>query len=312
MLGGIGPGDEVILPSYTFVYTANAFALRGARPVFVDIRPDTLNLDETLIERAITPRTKAVVPVHYAGVGCEMGAILEIARRHRLIVVEDAAQGLGASYGGRALGTLGDLGCWSFHETKNFISGEGGALVVQDEALAERAEILREKGTDRAKFFRGQVDKYTWVDLGSSYAPSELVAAFLYAQLERSSEIMARRLRICDRYRAGLGELEQWGRLRLPVVPAGCQPNGHMFYLLLADEAERDGLIAHLAAAGINAVFHYVPLHDSPMGHSYGYARGDLPVTEALSRRLLRLPCYLELSDSQQDTVVRAVRSFWG
>ena len=236
LLCEVGPGDEVIMPSFTFVSTANAFVLRGARPVFVDVRPDTLNLDETLVEAAVGERTRAVVPVHYAGVGCEMEAILAIARRHGLRVVEDAAQGVGATYDGRSLGALGDLGCWSFHETKNFISGEGGALAVQDETLIERAEILREKGTDRAKFFRGQVDKYTWVDLGSSYLPSELVAAYLFAQLEQAAGIRAKRRRIVERYREELADLEAGGRLRLPVVPPRCEHNGHLFYLLLSGE----------------------------------------------------------------------------
>lgn len=308
LLCGIEPGDEVILPSFTFVSTANAFALRGARPVFVDIRPDTLNLDETLVEAAITDRTRAIVPVHYAGVGCDMDAILGIAKRHGLRVVEDAAQGLGASFDGRCLGTLGDLGCWSFHETKNFISGEGGALVVQDEALAERAEILREKGTNRARFFRGEVDKYTWVDLGSSYLPSELVAAYLFAQLERSEEIMRQRRGIFEAYRAGLADLEEQGLVRLPVVPDRCEHNGHMFYLLLPTERRRDDLIAHLDQAGINAVFHYVPLHESPMGRSLGTV--DLPVTESVSRRLVRLPCFFELGEDQQARVTAEVRTF--
>lgn len=309
LLCDLQPGDEVILPSFTFVSTANAFVLRGARPVFVDIRPDTLNLDETLVEAAVTGRTRAIVPVHYAGVGCDMDAILGIARRHGLRVVEDAAQGLGASFDGQCLGTLGDLGCWSFHETKNFISGEGGALVVSDEALAERAEILREKGTNRARFFRGEVDKYTWVDLGSSYLPSELVAAYLFAQLERSEEIMRRRRGIFEAYRAGLADLEEQGLVRLPVVPDRCEHNGHMFYLLLPTEQRRDELIAHLDRAGINAVFHYVPLHESPMGRRFGTV--DLPVTESISRRLVRLPCFFELAEEQQMSVVEEVRSFF-
>lgn len=310
LLCDLEPGDEVIMPSFTFVSTANAFVLRGARPVFVDVRSDTLNLDETLIEPAITGRTRAIVPVHYAGVGCEMEAILDIARRHGLRVIEDAAQGLGSTFDGRCLGTLGDLGCWSFHETKNFISGEGGALVIQDEALAGRAEILREKGTDRAKFFRGEVDKYTWVDIGSSYLPSELVAAYLFAQLERSEEIMRKRRQIFAVYREGLADLEAQGLVRLPVVPERCRHNGHMFYLLLPSERQRDELIAHLDQAGINAVFHYVPLHESPMGRRLGYRGGELPVTESLSRRLVRLPCFFELGEEQQACVVSAVRRF--
>ncbi len=312
LLCGVEEGDEVIMPSFTFVSTANAFVLRGARPVFVEIRPDTLNLDETRIEAAVTPRTRAIVPVHYAGIACEMEPILDIAARHGLRVIEDAAQGLGSGRGGRALGTFGDLGCWSFHETKNFISGEGGALALQDEALIERAEILREKGTDRAKFFRGMVDKYTWVDVGSSYLPSELVAAYLYAQLECYEEIQHRRRGIFDRYREGLADLEAAGRVRLPVVPAGCEHNGHMFYLLLPSGEERDALIRHLDAAGVNAVFHYVPLHDSPMGRRFGYAAGDLPLTGEVSRRLVRLPCHFGLGEDQQMRVVSEVRRFLG
>jgi dTDP-4-amino-4,6-dideoxygalactose transaminase len=310
LLCDIREGDEVLMPSFTFVSTANAFVLRGARPVFVDVRPDTLNLDETRIEAAITHRTRAVVPVHYAGMACEMEAILGIAKRHGLRVIEDAAQGLGSTFEGRGLGTLGDLGCWSFHETKNFISGEGGALAVQDDSLAERAEILREKGTDRAKFFRGEVDKYTWVDVGSSYLPSELVAAYLYAQLERAEEIMRRRLRIFATYREGLADLETQGLVRLPVVPERCRHNGHMFYLLLPTGRRRDELIAHLDRAGVNAVFHYVPLHESPMGRRFGYLGGELPVTEDVSRRLVRLPCFFELEPEQQAHVIAAVRSF--
>ena len=310
LLCGVGEGDEVLMPSFTFVSTANAFVLRGARPVFVDVRPDTLDLDERRLEAAITERTRAVVPVHYAGVACDMDVILEVARRHSLRVIEDAAQGLGATYRGRPLGVLGDLGCWSFHETKNFISGEGGALAIQDPALIERAEILREKGTDRARFFRGEVDKYTWVDVGSSYLPSELVAAYLFAQLERADEILRRRREIFETYRRELANLEAAGRVRLPVVPPDCEHNGHLFYLLLADEGERDGLIRHLKAADVGAVFHYVPLHESPMGRRLGYRRGDLPVTEDVSRRLVRLPCFFELGGEQQARVIAEVRRF--
>lgn len=310
ILCDLGPGDEVILPSYTFVSTANAFVLRGATPVFVDIREDTLNIDERLIEAAITPRTKVIVPVHYAGVGCEMDVIMEIAARHDLRVVEDAAQGVGATYRGRELGSIGHLASYSFHETKNVISGEGGALLVNDESLAERAEIVREKGTNRAKFLRGQVDKYTWVDLGSSFLPSELVAAFLLAQLENLEEITARRLQTYERYKSALAPLEQAGRLRLPQVPAECAHNGHMFYLLLPSQEQRDALIAHLAAEGINAVFHYVPLHSSPMGRRLGGDRFELPVTDSLAARLVRLPCYYELSPEHLDEVVASVQRF--
>lgn len=311
LLCDAGPGDEVILPSFTFVSTANAFVLRGATPVFVDIRPDTLNLDERLLEEAVTPRTRAIVPVHYAGVSCDMDAINAVAARHGLRVIEDAAQALGSSYRGRALGTIGDLGCWSFHETKNFISGEGGALVIRDPALVERAEILREKGTDRSKFFRGQVDKYTWVDVGSSYLPSELVAAYLFAQLEHAPEILARRRNLFARYYAGLASLQDEGLLRLPVVPPDCEPNGHLFYLLLQDEETRDALLAHLSSNGVNAVFHYVPLHESPVGRAAGRVSGALTQTESTSRRLLRVPCYYSLSEGEQDEVMDLVRRFF-
>lgn len=308
MLCGVGPGDEVIMPSFTFVSTANAFALRGAVPVFVDVRPDTLNLDERLIEQAVTERTRAIVPVHYAGVSCDMQAIGRIAARYRLRIVEDAAQALGATYRGESLGTLGDLGCWSFHETKNFISGEGGALVVQDPELIERAEIVREKGTDRSRFFRGQVDKYTWIDIGSSYLPSELVAAYLFAQLERADVILAKRRAIFEFYKEALAPLEAEGLVRLPCVPVDCEPNGHLFYVLLPTEAQRDAMLARLNAAGVNVVFHYVPLHESPAGRMFGRRGSDLSVTEQASRRLLRLPCYFELTESQQQHVVDEIR----
>ena len=312
LLAGIDEGDEVIMPSFTFVSTANAFALRGAMPVFVDIRPDTLNLDETRIEAAITPRTKAIAPVHYAGVACDMDAILAIAERHRLHVIEDAAHGLNARLGSRYLGTLGTLGTFSFHETKNCISGEGGALVINDPALIERAEILREKGTNRARFFRGQVDKYTWVDLGSSYLPSEVVAAFLYAQLEVMDQIDERRLAIHARYRDELAVLEQRGDARLPVIAPGCSHNGHMFYLLLRDGASRQRLTEHLADRGILAVHHYVPLHSSPYGRACGRAASDMHVTDDTGERLLRLPMYYELSPADQGDVIAGVRSFFG
>jgi dTDP-4-amino-4,6-dideoxygalactose transaminase len=285
--------------------------LRGARPVFVDIRADTLNIDERLIEDAITERTRAVVPVHYAGVACEMSAIGQIAARHRLRVIEDAAQALGATYRGRSLGTLGDLGCWSFHETKNFISGEGGALVVENRALAERAEIVREKGTNRTKFFRGQVDKYTWVDVGSSYLPSEIVAAYLWAQLEKADEILSKRRAIFAFYRAALTPLEDDGLLRLPNVPPDCEPNGHLFYAIVRDSRTRDSLLAHLEREAINAVFHYVPLHESPMGRRVARCAGDLTNTEEISRRLIRLPCYFALEEEQQQRVVSAIFRFF-
>jgi dTDP-4-amino-4,6-dideoxygalactose transaminase len=311
LLCDIQPGDEVILPSFTFVSTANAFCLRGAKPVFVDIRPDTLNLDETLIEQAITSNTKVIVPVHYAGVGCEMDTIMAIARKHKLLVVEDAAQGVSSLYKGKYLGTIGDIGTYSFHETKNFISGEGGALLLNNERFIDRAEIIREKGTNRSKFFRGEVDKYTWVDLGSSYLPSDIVAAFLYAQLENIDQINERRQEIFDYYYAGLQPLVQQELIQIPQIPDTCQCNNHLFYLLLEDEQTRDGLMTYLKAKGIYAVFHYLPLHLSAMGQAMGYSEKELPVTESVSARLLRLPCYYELSRNEQDQVMRAVEGYF-
>lgn len=304
MLCNFGPGDEVILPSFTFVSTASAVVRLGAKPVFVDIRPDTLNLDETLVEQAITERTRAIFPVHYAGVGCDMDPILKIARKHDLLVVEDAAQGVGAGYRGRALGSLGQFGAFSFHETKNYICGEGGALCINDPQFVERAEIIRDKGTNRKQFFRGAVDKYTWVDVGSSYVPSELCSAFLFAQLEMLDSIADRRRRIYDFYREQLQPLEDEGLLRLPRVPADCSNNYHLFYVLLPEAEQRDELLTRLRAQGINAVFHYVPLHTSPMGEKYGYRIGDLPITEQLSARLLRLPFYYEITNEEQTRVV--------
>ena len=309
ILCDLQPGDEVILPSYTFVSTANAFALRGAVPVFVDIRPDTLNLDERLIEAAITPRTRAIVPVHYAGEPCEMDTIMGIAQRHKLLVVEDAAQALLSTYKGRALGTIGHFGCLSFHETKNIISGEGGALLINDERFLERAEIVREKGTNRSQFFRGEVDKYTWVDIGSSYLPSELVSAFLYAQLERADEITAQRCRICSAYAEQLAPLEQAGKLRLPHFDA--DSNGHMFYMLLDSLATRSALIAHLKAQGIHPVFHYVPLHSSPAGRKYGRVSGSMQVTDELNERLLRLPLHYEMNDADVTRICAAIAHFF-
>jgi dTDP-4-amino-4,6-dideoxygalactose transaminase len=310
LLCELEPGDEVILPSFTFASTANAFLRCGAKPVFVEIRPDTLNLDETRIEAAITRRTHAIVVVHYAGVGCHMGPIQEIARRHGLMVIEDAAQGVNAHYRGRALGSIGQLGAYSFHETKNIACGEGGALCINDPALIERAEILREKGTDRSKFLRGETDKYTWVEVGCSAAPSELACAFLLAQLERMDEINERRGSIRLRYRDALEPLERAGWLRLPRVPDDCLSNDHIFYILLNDRATRDALMAHLGSAGVSAVFHYVPLHSSPMGRALGYRWGDFPVTEDLSTRLLRLPCYPDLAEGEQEYVVALIHSF--
>jgi dTDP-4-amino-4,6-dideoxygalactose transaminase len=304
LLLDIAPGDEVIMPSYTFVSTANAFVLRGGVPVFVDIREDTLNIDERLIEAAITPRTKAIVPVHYAGVGCEMDTILAIARKHGLKVVEDAAQGMMARYKGRPLGTLGDLGALSFHETKNVISGEGGALLVNDPALAQRAEIIREKGTDRSRFFRGEVDKYTWQEVGSSFLPGELIAAFLWAQLEEGEAITRARLAVWERYHQALAPLEAQGRLRRPVVPAECEHNAHMYYVLLAENVDRQAVLQALKEGGVNAVFHYVPLHSSPAGRRYARVHGSMEKTDRLSERLVRLPLWVELTPAQQDTVV--------
>ncbi len=312
LLARVGPGDEVIMPSFTFVSTANAFALRGASIRFVDIRPDTLNMDEQKLEQLITKNTKVIVPVHYAGVACEMKTIMEIAHRHDLLVVEDAAQGVNSSYGDRYLGTIGHLGCFSFHETKNFISGEGGALVINDDRFIERAEIVREKGTNRSKFFRGQVDKYTWVELGSSYLPSELIAAFLYAQLEHADEITIRRKSIYDRYAAGLSSLAEKGILCLPYAPPECSHNAHMFYILVKDEPTRRGLIEFLKTNNIHSVFHYVPLHTSPMGASYGCRPGSLPVTEDLSERIIRLPCFYELGHEEQDRIISCILSFFG
>jgi len=303
-------GDEVIMPSFTFVSTANAVALRGARPVFVDIRPDTLNLDESLIERAITPSTRAIFPVHYAGVACEMDAIMAIADAHGLHVIEDAAQGVHSRYKGRALGSIGHLGCYSFHETKNYICGEGGALCVNDRLLLDRAEIIRDKGTNRRQFFRGQVDKYTWVDIGSSYVPSEIVSAFLYGQLEMLDAIRDRRRENYAFYHGRLAELEAEGLLRRPVVPRHCETNYHMYYILLPSQDVRDGLLKHLHAAGIGAVFHYVPLHSSPLGIKLGGDPSALPVTSELSGRLLRLPLFYEITPEEQEQVCGEIQRF--
>lgn len=305
LLADLQPGDEVILPSYTFVSTANASVMRGAVPVFVDIRPDTLNLDESRIEEAITPHTKAIMPVHYAGVGCAMNVIMEIAARRRLLVIEDAAQGLMAGFRGRPLGAWGQLAAVSFHETKNVISGEGGALLVNDERFAERAEIIREKGTNRSQFFRGEVDKYTWVDLGSSYLPGELIAAFLYAQLEEAEAITRSRRHVWDRYHQAFADLERGEKLRRPVVPAECENNAHMYYLLLPSPEARDRLLGRLKAEGIGAVFHYVPLHSSPAGRRFGRVWGLMTHTDWVSSRLLRLPMWVGLDP---EPVIEAVR----
>ncbi len=303
MLADLKPGDEVIMPSYTFVSTANAFVLRGAVPVFVDIRPDTLNIDETLIEAAITERTRAIVPVHYAGVGCEMDTIMDIARRHDLLVIEDAAQAVMASYKGRPLGGIGHMGALSFHETKNIISGEGGALLVNGLALAERAEIIREKGTNRSQFFRGQVDKYTWVDIGSSYIPGELIAAFLWAQMEEADAITRRRIGIWNTYHQWFAEAEKAGKLRRPIVPSHCAHNAHMYYLLLPDLETRTAFIDKLRQLGINCVFHYIPLHSAPAGQRLGRAHGALKVTDDVADRLVRLPLWLGLEEQHQSVI---------
>jgi dTDP-4-amino-4,6-dideoxygalactose transaminase len=312
MLSEPEPGDEIIMPSFTFASTANAVMRAGARPVFVDIRPDTLNIDETLIEASITSRTRALMPVHYAGVACAMREINSIAEKHKLLVIEDAAQGVNARYDGRALGSLGHLGAFSFHITKNYIAGEGGALSINSPDLVERAEIIREKGTNRSRFLRGEVDKYTWVDVGSSFLPPEIACAFLLPQLEAMDEITSRRRRAYEFYHQSLAGLETAGLLTLPHVPSECQSNYHMFYVLVSDGLERDRLMAHLKQSGISAAFHYIPLHSSEMGKKLGYREGDLPLTERLSARLLRLPLYPDLTRDQQMRVVNRVAEFFG
>ncbi|MCA9073884.1 MAG: dTDP-4-amino-4,6-dideoxygalactose transaminase [Planctomycetaceae bacterium] len=307
ILCDLRPGDEVIVPSYTFVSTVSAFVREGATPVFVDVRPDTLNLDESQIEAAVTERTKAIVPVHYAGVSCEMDRIMEIAERHDLLVIEDAAQGVNASYKGRALGSIGHLGTYSFHETKNYICGEGGALCINDPRFIERAEIIRDKGTNRQRFFRGEVDKYTWVDVGSSYVPSEICSAFLYGQLELLDTIARRRREIYEFYGRLLEPLAVRGLLELPQIPADCQSNYHMFYILLPTQELRDSVMDRLRGEGITAVFHYIPLHSSPMGIQLGTHETKLPVTENLSGRLLRLPFFYSISDEEVQNVTDVI-----
>ncbi len=304
ILAEIKPGDEVIMPSYTFVSTANAFVLRGGVPVFVDIRPDTLNIDETMIEEAITSRTKAIVPVHYAGVACEMDVIMDIAKRHNLLVIEDAAQGIMSTYKGRPLGAIGHLGAYSFHETKNITAGEGGAMLVNDERFAERAEIIREKGTNRSQFFRGQVDKYTWVDIGSSYLTGEVIAAFLWAQMEEAEAITEKRLAIWKHYHDALAPLEAAGMLRRPIIPDGCRHNAHMYYIRLESLEKRNELIDRLSERGVNTVFHYVPLHSSPAGRKYGKCGGSMHVTDQVSSCLLRLPLFVEMHKGDVDKIV--------
>ena len=311
LLPEIGPGDEVIMPAYTFVSTADAFVLRGAVPVFVDIRPDTMNIDDRLIEEAVTERTKAIVPVHYAGVSCEMDTIMDIADRHHLAVIEDAAQGIMSAYKGKALGTIGDFGCFSFHETKNYSMGEGGALLIRDERNVEAAEIIREKGTNRSKFYRGQIDKYTWINYGSSYLPSDMNAAYLYAQLEIAEEINDARLTIWNRYYENLAPLAEAGKIELPVVPEGCVHNGHMFYLKAKDIEERTALIAYLKDKGIHAVFHYVPLHTAPAGLKFGRFHGEDRYTTRESERLLRLPMYYGLELGQVEYICETLGKFY-
>jgi dTDP-4-amino-4,6-dideoxygalactose transaminase len=310
LLLDIQPGDEVIVPSFTFVSTVNAFVLRGAKPVFIDIRPDTLNLDETQLERLITPRTRAVVPVHYAGVGCAMDVIGDLAAQHQIAVVEDNAHGLFGRYRGQYLGTFGALATQSFHETKNFTCGEGGALLINDPALVERAEIIREKGTNRSRFFRGMVDKYTWVDVGSSYLPSDALAAYLWAQFEARDDIQARRARLWGRYHTELAGWAEANGVRQPIIPPECDQAYHMYYLLLPSLEARTALIAHLRARGIWAVFHYLPLHLSDMGREFGGQPGDCPVTEDLSDRLLRLPFFNSMTPDEQTRVIEAIREF--
>lgn len=305
------PGDEVILPSFTFSSTATAFVLAGAKLVFVDVRPDTMNIDETKIEAAITDKTKVICAMHYAGVACEMDTIMDIARRHGLKVVEDAAQGVMSTYKGKALGTIGDFGCFSFHETKNYSMGEGGALLIRDPEYNERAEILREKGTNRAKFFRGQVDKYTWVDYGSSYLPSEMNAAYLYAQLLEADRINNDRLASWNAYYEAFAPLEQAGTVELPALPEGCVHNAHMFWLKLHDLEERTAFIQHLKDNGVLAVFHYIPLHSAPAGLKFGVFSGEDVYTTRESERLVRLPLYYGLTEEDRNTVIRSVLSFW-
>ena len=308
----IQPGDEVIMPSYTFVSTADAFVLRGAKIVFVDIRPDTMNINEKLIEQAVTERTRVIVPVHYAGVACEMDTIMDIARRHNLKVVEDAAQGVDAYYKGKALGTIGDFGCYSFHETKNYTMGEGGAVLFNDDIYQEKAEILREKGTDRSKFFRGQVDKYRWMDYGSSYLPSELNAAYLYAQLEEHQKISDKRMEIYNFYNRNLKFLADEGKIQQPYVPEECTHNAHMYYVKLRDLQQRTEFISYMKECGVQCPFHYIPLHSAPAGHKFGSFYGEDRYTTAESERLVRLPLYYNLTNGDIQMVIDAVNSYFG
>ena len=311
LLCDIQPGDEIIMPSYTFVSTADAFVLRGAKVGFVDIRPDTMNIDEKKIEAAITKKTKAIVPVHYAGVSCEMDTIMDIARRHNLCVIEDAAQGVMSRYKGKALGTIGDFGCYSFHETKNYSMGEGGALLIKNADMIESAEILREKGTNRSKFFRGQIDKYTWVNYGSSYLPSELNAAYLWAELEEADKVNENRLASWNHYYEGLSELSEQGKIDLPVVPEGCEHNAHMFYIKAKDLEERTRLISFMKEQGVGCVFHYIPLHSAPAGRKFGRFYGEDVYTTRESERLMRLPMYYGLEAEQIDYVIEKIKEFY-
>lgn len=311
LLLDIQPGDEVIMPAYTFVSTADAFVLRGATAVFVDINPKTMNIDENLIEDAITEKTKAIVPVHYAGVSCEMDKIMEIAKKHNLYVVEDAAQGVMSTYKGKALGTIGDYGCYSFHETKNYSMGEGGALLIRDGKNAELAEIIREKGTNRSKFFRGQIDKYTWVEAGSSYLPSDMNAAYLWAQLQKADEINENRLQSWNRYYEGLKDLEEAGKIELPYIPEYCEHNAHMFYIKAKDLEERSALISYLKENGVTAVFHYIPLHTAPAGKEYGRFHGEDKYTTKESERIIRLPMYYELDEQDAKKVMDLIHTFY-
>ena len=311
MLAGISEGDEVIMPAYTFVSTANAFVLRGATPVFVDIRPDTMNMDEKLIENAITDKTKAITPVHYAGVACEMDTIMDIAKRHNLCVIEDAAQGIMSTYKGKALGAIGDYGCFSFHETKNYSMGEGGALLIKDPAHVEDAEVIREKGTNRSKYYRGQIDKYTWVNFGSSYLPSDMNAAYLYAQLEIADQINEERLKCWNRYYENLEPLMQAGKIELPIIPEGCVHNAHMFYIKTAGIEERTKLISYLGEKDILSVFHYIPLHTAPAGLRFGRFSGEDRYTTKESERLTRLPMYYGLSLEQVDYISDKIKEFY-
>lgn len=311
LLSNVKEGDEVIMPSYTFVSTADAFVLRGATPVFVDIRPDTMNIDESLIEAAITDKTKAIVPVHYAGVACEMDQIMELAQKYKLMVIEDAAQGIMSTYKGKALGAIGDFGCFSFHETKNYSMGEGGALLIQDESYIEEAEIIREKGTNRSKYYRGQVDKYTWINYGSSYLPSDMNAAYLWAQLEQADRINEFRLARWNQYREGLTPLAEEGLIELPVIPKGCVHNAHMFYIKTKDIEERTAFIDFMRQNGIWPVFHYIPLHTAPAGQKFGRFHGEDRYTTRESERLVRLPLYYGLPEEQVDYIIGKVKEFY-